>query len=961
MAKLYNNASGKWEDVEDVDVPTAVSSGSHSMESGLRIPVVRPDGRLSEIDSKDSGVAFSKGYRLPSIHDQEAYYDRTNEAIKQKAFGDQTGTALAAGALRGATFGASDVALNAAGLDEAAQQVKERNPIASQAGEIGGLVGSSMLIPGGGVAGAGERIGTTVAKEVGGALAESGAKGIVARLSSKALGSAVEGAYYGAGQTVSEQALGSPETVVDNLATNVGFGALFGGILGAGFAGAREAKPFLVDVAKKAYGSTAEYAQALARKVAGNSLESQLGGEAGATAKELALNPELRAKAAQAAEFESELGAGNSKDVASVNKQAANIRRGLETELKDLPESVKTEAQSALHLTDNDIAKATDTLYQQVRQGDDVLNNHMAAELFQRPPQMKADAQSVIDATIDGLRNTGTKVDRELAKELMSINRARISTIDNAAQEIQGYKLVKEELGKADWANLSDLGRKQARSLRDYIKESLSKDYPDPVVNQYFQFIDDKYSAIKAMSKATATEAKISKIFFDPTKQEAMSGVFSSLSELAPEFQSFQRAAGDYAKQSKIAQDAYVKFRELQRTQNLQGARVGYNEFKEVFDGLTGPTANKMAPALDKLKALEEAVKTQGLSNWDAAIQLKRALGQPVQDLEKYAPFAKHAEVLNRLNAGGAGTESSAFGTAYSAAKAVTRPISTAVSMLKTGYTPESVYKTLTAIERASNKGARALESATTHVADVLTGARFEKTVFLSQMGTDNSKETQKERFKRYQSITENLNRISNNPSAVMNHMDQVSLGADGIPGIKQAMTTKLTQATGYLQAHAPVDPLAGTSIYANKTGYQPSDSELASFMRRVDVVHNPIVAVKAIGAGDATPEQIDALKSVYPEVYNRLQTKTISAIMDHGEDIPYPRKLVISQMFGTPVDYSMTPEFIKQAQANLLPSDEGGRPDGATDSSPRKSKLDLKPFESLQSEADHTTYKDND
>ncbi len=966
MASLFNNSTGKWEEVDDSQVPAAVSSGSHSMESGMRIPVVRPDGNMAEIDTADSGAAFSKGYRLPTIHDQDAYYDKKTAQINKERFGTGAGNmAMAAGlgAARGASFGLSDLALKAGGLAEPAAQLKEQNPVSSTVGEVGGAVASSLALPGGGLVGAADRAGAGIAKLGGEALASRGASGIVSKLATKGLGSAVEGAFYGGGQTISEQALGNPDDVVDNLVSNVGFGALYGGALGAGFEGLRAARPYLENVARKTYQTGADLINSQARKAAGSVLENVVTARGDADlaqqAKRMAVDPELRQTAAEARAATSGLDKEIKTNTAELERQSKSIQSGLKDELEDQPDSVKELVSNALKDSDNDIAGASRRLYENIREGDKLLQDHLANTLSDQAPVLKDQLQSTLDSTV-GILKKGNEADQAMASKLQGMADARVNSIHSAADEVVAGKALTEEISDIRSLGLSDEGRKAIlEDLRPGLKDMFVKSYPDDTVKAYFEHISDNYRALKAVTGATSTASKVSKLFIDPTKQEGLNAAFSQLSSLAPEFKAFQEASKNVAAQAKVVQNAYKSYREQLIANKLQAKPLSASDFHEFFNQFGTGNKKNVADALDKLSSIEKATNTEGLSNIDAAVQLRKALGHSTQDLEQYAPMASHIDTLNRLDALGAADANSPV------------PIVRALIGYKTGgasellraginayKNPTKVLNALSMIEKGSNKGAQLLDKATQYAAQALTGRVAERGAFLAEMATYKTPDTQKARLEQYKTVTSNLNRFNSSPDETMDHLQKVSDGVEGIPNIKSAMAQKFSQGVGYLQAHAPKDPLAGKTMFSQDTGYQPSDAEMSSFMRRVEVVHNPMVAVKAVADGEVTPEQIDTLKSVYPNIYSKLQTKTISAIMDHGSDIPYQKKLVASQVFGIPADYSMTPQFIQAMQASLQPTDQGGRPDGAKDSSQRKPKLDVKPFETVGTETDAITYK---
>ena len=145
------------------------------------------------------------------------------------------GLAALAGAARGATFGASDVLLRGAGLAEPARKLQVYQPEFSLGGEALGGIAGAFVGPG--------------ALAIKGAAAATA--GIARPLLRAGAREAVEGALYGVGQTVSDQALGTPESVAESLVANVGLGAIVGGAFGMGIHGVAEgAQAFKKQVSK---------------------------------------------------------------------------------------------------------------------------------------------------------------------------------------------------------------------------------------------------------------------------------------------------------------------------------------------------------------------------------------------------------------------------------------------------------------------------------------------------------------------------------------------------------------------------------------------------------------------------------------------------------------------------------------------------------------------------------------
>lgn len=212
-----------------------LKTGNYTLQKGSRINIVDREGNASSILGNEISQALNSGYRLEMPEETQA-------RKLQEQFGSSADQALAAaaGAARGASFGLSDVALTQSGLvePETLAGLEEANPVASGVGEVGGVIGSLLTPAGPGALAA--KVGVATEKliykqalKLG--MKNSVAKAVASKIVPRAAGSAVEGAFYGAGQLVSEDALGKADLNAENLAAYIGTGALINGAFGAAF------------------------------------------------------------------------------------------------------------------------------------------------------------------------------------------------------------------------------------------------------------------------------------------------------------------------------------------------------------------------------------------------------------------------------------------------------------------------------------------------------------------------------------------------------------------------------------------------------------------------------------------------------------------------------------------------------------------------------------------------------
>lgn len=222
----------------------------------VRIPVVSPDGERGSVPIAELAAAKDDGFQEVSLAD--AIDAAHGEVDRRMASATVTAASVLAGAGRSATFGMSDLAASGLGLGETANEMREAHPTASFVGELAGMT----LAPGVGAAGRG-------AASLAARVAGSGARTALGKVGQGAVRYAAQGAaemaLLGAGEGVSEEALGDPDTNAEKLFAsairhgirNAGWGAAGGAILGGVLGG--------VKAARGAYRAAADEGMSLAK------------------------------------------------------------------------------------------------------------------------------------------------------------------------------------------------------------------------------------------------------------------------------------------------------------------------------------------------------------------------------------------------------------------------------------------------------------------------------------------------------------------------------------------------------------------------------------------------------------------------------------------------------------------------------------------------------------------------
>lgn len=108
---------------------------------------------------------------------------------------------------------------------------------------------------------------------------------------------------------------------------------------------------------------------------------------------------------------------------------------------------------------------------------------------------------------------------------------------------------------------------------------------------------------------------------------------------------------------------------------------------------------------------------------------------------------------------------------------------------------------------------------------------------------------------------------------------------------------------------------------------WRPSSFQIASFARYMVAVEDPASVVERLADGSITPEDAEALKVVYPEMYQEIQTDILMRLPELQKTLPYERRLALSIFSGIPVDPAMNKNVVEMLQSIYAnePGTEGG------------------------------------
>lgn len=158
-----------------------------------------------------------------------------------------------------------------------------------------------------------------------------------------------------------------------------------------------------------------------------------------------------------------------------------------------------------------------------------------------------------------------------------------------------------------------------------------------------------------------------------------------------------------------------------------------------------------------------------------------------------------------------------------------------------------------------------------------------------------------------------------NNPDvSVRAHaLNKGTQGMDSIaPSIAQALQVTGSRALNYLHQKLPKP----ASEMIGDHDYEPSELEQNRWMHLHDIVDDPLSALDHVRHGTITPDHIEALTEVHPELLDDMRQK----VMEHMEptkvrSLSSSTKMALGTFLGSPISESMNPETILGNQVALM------------------------------------------
>lgn len=141
---------------------------------------------------------------------------------------------------------------------------------------------------------------------------------------------------------------------------------------------------------------------------------------------------------------------------------------------------------------------------------------------------------------------------------------------------------------------------------------------------------------------------------------------------------------------------------------------------------------------------------------------------------------------------------------------------------------------------------------------------------------------------------------------------------AGSAPKAVAAASATAVRGVTFLASKLPPSGIDPTSLtpQLEKPDRMTSDIAITKWMKYKRAVDNPLSVLSDAKSGKLTPEAVEAVKFVYPKIYEQLCDTVIRATVDAKRPLTYQESIRVGILLDRPTDWSMTPSAQKVIQS---------------------------------------------
>jgi hypothetical protein len=890
------------------------------------INVVNPSGKLVTLPDHQVEDAVSNGYSIPSASEEAELKD-------QAKFGDTAGAlkTYAANTANTLSFGGTNQILTKSGAVDPSTLTKlnKYNPNAAIAGDVTGAIIPALATDGASLAAEGaegasgilgavtapmravSKVGSAVteaatplAKKVAGLVVNPETSpmvhGILSSGAAHFAGSAVEGAAFGMGQSVSEEALGDPELNAQKLMSNIGYSALLGGglgaALGAGSAAFRKAIPTVRDTLDSAGVQAPKDFESTVRLGAGEDKQSVLDG-----LKKLKPNVSDISTAADELNVPTFAGQVSSSDA---TQKAWSMLSQSPTHFGVAEKQAIDQAMNQIQGHIGEVFSAGNETAGTLAETGDKIGSSLTDKLAERYAPIKQAYSELKDAKAD-----------------INLNESDYGKLRNAIQEsivdnkfsrgTAGRKLLETwQEGIGEMHTLADLQdytqtfwrETNAMEKGTQVAAASAKAKVDGVVDGLIKNLADKIQdpAQKAMvegltDKLTAARAGYKGLVGD---MEELGSVLGKNRVGGPDsFIDFLKELGPEKMADKLFQKKNSRFIESfsQKYPEEWGMLKGYQRNK-IF------TSNLRDGQFNLNGSLKEVYRYEP--------ELRRAMFDDAE-LRKLSAAKTYVEAFPK-NFNPSGTATGLGWMSF-----LSNPASAAVQHLR-DFGLSKGFKSIT--ESVGNSQSVQQLATVERLAQKTSGtiAQLSKSIFNSSPNAVNAASAHSMNTEKHEDTVKMVDDLANNPDKMLKTLEASTASLHLVaPQMAGGVHMAAVRATSFLSSKVPKNP----NVRPMSGKFVPSAAEVSKFNRYYQTIQSPTHVLHGIKTGMIMPEHMEALAQVYPSLLTHMQSEVMDQMTSYmakneGNTLPMKTRMALSMFLGTDLDPALSQQSIASNQA---------------------------------------------
>jgi hypothetical protein len=934
MATLFNSQTRKPESLPEDQIEQALLSGTHGYQVTDRINVKKRDGKTVSIPGSELNEALQSGEYSLELPTQTAVREYVDE---NKGIGGQLKTAVmqfADEALMGVPELIADKSQDPLEIAKR-QALKKENSIANTLGGVGGF-GASLLYGGpvGKMATVSMRAGeAAVAGRLAAAGAQAGTQSAAKELAKKIARSSaqmgVEGVTFAAPTAITEAALGDPELAAETLLVN--------GLAGGAFGAVGKTGKELLNLGKK---TASGIVPKLLPDVPTGPSAAQAAADVPLTGPPLNPLIEPTKKEMQQSILERLTSRkSNAKEIEDAYKEL-----GLEA-LEGSVSSSKfiQDLDSALSKKVSPAGMARQEKWQKVFDTTD--------QTFKEALENSAPADAI---------SAGDQIRKTLGIEVSEKYKPFQKLYDDIRQMSDTIAIPDEARLKFDQKafNYGDKNKGFQKEIKEYTDRIIAEDTASGVEGVIRALKDD---VSKAYRNAEYNRAEALRGFKEKAEEFLESEIVKQAKRIELEgLPEAQALAKQFLAQKELVNKEYSGFKEFMGVLG-DVSKVRSKGTKDFLDALEDNIALSSEKLVNKLfdknnsRALEW-LKRESPNSFNVLVGFKKneilqrsirddrvQMGALLRNLDGLSPQIKNLmfspEQLKKLKAAETVIRSipkdvNPSGTAraielndlMSPTKVIFGGLQDKASeaILKASQNKNAG---LFLVESSMAKVAKKLDELPERLDGMMKGKRFSDVAKTTSVGAiqrliENA-ENGMSRVAAFEKLREDLSEIEANPALPMDRSAKLTEGLTngGAPETASQLTMKNALVAKYLSDHIPKPIRINTPFKQVK--WTPGDQELSRFERRVHAIQNPLSVIDDLVDGSLTPETIDAVKVVYPKLFENIQGRVMKYFMDNPQTVSYNNRIKLSLLLDMPLDDALKPENIRSLQSNFQEVDE--------------------------------------